>query len=88
MLLNYQDDCFPVDRGRVEMPKGKYNGHTLTRDVSTKMPATIPSTIAQVPFTIPAKIKSTSTAARMILIMLSNDPMFFSINIVFYVMMI
>jgi hypothetical protein len=61
----------------VEIPKGKYSGQTRTTPVTIIIMASKPNTIAQVPERMPAKYKRAISAATMIRIMLSNDPMFF-----------
>ena len=62
---------------RVEIPKGKYKGHKLTKLVTIKIPARIKRKIAIVPEITFPKYRAINIMARSILTILSIEPIFF-----------
>jgi hypothetical protein len=67
----------------VLIPKGKYKGQKLMKDVSTKTTAKTPNTIANVPEMIFVKYNAAITTAISIRIALSVAPIFFFIAFIF-----
>jgi hypothetical protein len=64
------------------MPRMVYRGQKLTKLVSRKTPAATNNTIPSVPEIVPVKYKTAITAAIIVLIILSAEPMFVFIILV------
>jgi hypothetical protein len=66
------------------MPNGKYNGQNPMRLVSTKTPANTNNIMPIVPVTCPVKYNAAKIIATMIRIILSVEPMFAFITLLFF----